>query len=192
MTPVRSRTALAAAAVAALLLSPVVCAAAPSSSDPLPFGVGTGTVALAALTANAQTRAANDFLADAVARSTSALPGNASFAANDGGEVRGYTQSASASRNPLSARLRGDSDLALWNLVAMVHAQQRGNTFDLVDTNVASVRILELQTAPVSPVPLPGAVWLFLMGALGLAGTRITGISGKPRDTRVHADPVPA
>lgn len=179
-----------AAAVATGLLAPGLCAAALSPSDASLFGAGTGSSALAVLTATAEARGGSDFLAQAVTRATPATAGDA----NDDSPV--YAQSATARRNPLSFKLRGNSDLALWNLVAMVNAQQRNNTFDLVDSNVTSVRILELETASVSAVPLPGAMWLFLMGALGLAGTRISGSSTRTGAARgasgVPSQPVPA
>ena len=76
-------------------------------------------------------------------------------------------QSIPAQRNPLSSNLRGDSDLFLWNLVALVHAQQVNRTFDLVDTNLTAFLPA---TNAVSQVPLPGAVWLLGAGLAGLVG----------------------
>jgi len=76
-------------------------------------------------------------------------------------------QSIPAQRNPLSANLRGDSDLFLWNLVALVHAQQINRTFDLVDTNLTAFLPA---TNVVSQVPLPGALWLLGAGLAGLVG----------------------
>ena len=74
-------------------------------------------------------------------------------------------QSIPAQRNPLSVNLRGDSDLFLWNLVALVHAQQVNRTFDLVDTNLTAFLPA---THVVSQVPLPGALWLLGAGLAGL------------------------
>lgn len=90
-----------------------------------------------------------------------------------------FAQSAAALRNPLSASLRGESDLALWNLVAVIHAQQSNRPFELVDTGVAALQVYP--GGSVSAVPLPGAVWLFVMGVLGLAGTRVTGVGAVGR-----------
>ncbi|HSV70558.1 MAG TPA: hypothetical protein VLI72_10620 [Methylibium sp.] len=77
-----------------------------------------------------------------------------------------------ARRNPLSINVRGAADVVLWNLVAMVSAHQQGRMFDLAETHVATLPLGD----PVSTVPLPGALWLFLMGLLGLAGSRVTGV----------------
>lgn len=95
-----------------------------------------------------------------------------------------FVQSASALRNPLSIHLRGRSDLFMWNLVAMARAHRENKLFDLVDTGLTSI-VAQQKEAAVSAVPLPGAIWLFVMGVLGLAGTRITGIRGvvRQRDT---------
>jgi hypothetical protein len=85
---------------------------------------------------------------------------------------------AAAMRSPLSVKLRASSDLALWHLVATVHAQQQNKTFDLVDAGTKTVWKLEHDN--VSAVPLPGVVWLFVMGLLGIAGTRLKGKHAKP------------
>lgn len=83
-------------------------------------------------------------------------------------------------QKPLALKLRGQSDLALWNLVATVHAQQKNNVFDLVD--ISKKTVWDLEKEKVSAVPLPGVVWLFVMAALGLAGTRLkrTGQAASP------------
>ena len=78
-----------------------------------------------------------------------------------------------------SGPLRAHSDLALWNLVATVHAQQKHQAFELVDAGISTT--WDFEREKVSAVPLPGAIWLFIMGILGLAGTRITGTSGVAR-----------
>jgi len=75
---------------------------------------------------------------------------------------------------------RGDVDLFLFNLLSIVHAQKSGRPFQELDSRreyEERADRLENNQAP-GAVPLPGAVWLFLMGALGLFGSRITGISG--------------
>ena len=90
---------------------------------------------------------------------------------------------------PVFGNLRGNSGLLLWNLCAVVRAQQDRRTFELIDTGIATVLISE-DIARVSAVPLPGAVWLFVMGVLGLAGTRVTGIKrgkGAAGANDVHA-----
>ncbi len=99
---------------------------------------------------------------------------------NDNRELPVFVPTVAARRNPLSVNLRGSVDLSLWNLVAAVHAQQRGDAFELVQASVASLPLPLSQpnVDPLSTVPLPPAVWLFVMGTLGLAGTRLTGLSG--------------
>ncbi|MBL0726178.1 hypothetical protein [Piscinibacter sp. HJYY11] len=77
--------------------------------------------------------------------------------------------------------LRGASDVALWNLVATVQAQQKAKTFDLVNTSAKTV--WEIEKNQVSPVPLPGVVWLFVMAVIGLVGTRMRGAPGARADT---------
>ena len=100
---------------------------------------------------------------------------------NDDRELPVFVPSVVAPRNPLSVNLRGSVDLSLWNLVAAVHAQQRGDAFELVQASVASLPVSQPNVDPLSTVPLPPAVWLFVMGTLGLAGTRITGLAGTAR-----------
>ncbi|MBC7955692.1 MAG: hypothetical protein H7Y33_07480 [Cytophagales bacterium] len=92
-------------------------------------------------------------------------------------EPRLFTQAAL--KKPLAMKLRGQSDLALWNLVATVQAQQKNNVFDLVDASKKTV--WEFEREKVSAVPLPGVVWLFVMAVLGLAGTRVKGVVGTAR-----------
>lgn len=82
--------------------------------------------------------------------------------------------------------LRGASDVALWNLVATVQAQQKAKTFDLVNTGVKTV--WEIEKNQVSAVPLPGVVWLFVMAALGIVGSRVRGAA----PGRGDALPMPA
>jgi len=88
--------------------------------------------------------------------------------------------SPAALKQPLAMKLRGQSDLALWNLVATVHAQQKNNVFDLVDASKKTV--WEFEREQVSAVPLPGVVWLFVLAVLGLGGTRVKGGSGRARE----------
>jgi hypothetical protein len=81
-----------------------------------------------------------------------------------------FVQSDAARRNPLSAFLRGPSDLSMWNLVAHVSAQKAGSAFVSIQTGLASLSV-PLAAAPAA-VPLPAAGWLFVAGVLGLARKR--------------------
>lgn len=127
-----------------------------------------------------QARGIPDFLPSII----SAPPGltllqGGSISLSAGPRLPVFLPSVAAQRNPLSVNLRGGADLSLWNLVAAVHAQQRGDAFELVEASVASLPVSQPSVEPLSAVPLPPTVWLFVMGALGLAGTRLTGLSGR-------------
>lgn len=87
------------------------------------------------------------------------------------------------------AQLRGDVDLFLWSLLRLVHAQKEGKHFDLVDRGVEFV-ITNHKDQP-SAVPLPGALWLFVMGLLGLAGTRLTGKRDEKTQAARHEPSLP-
>ncbi|MDL2338956.1 MAG: hypothetical protein QFE16_14030 [Pseudomonadota bacterium] len=204
-TPFKSG--LAAAAAAALLCLPV--AGAHASTDPFAAGGTTGASALAmfssaastsTVTATAlpvttssqtQTQVASDFLTQTLTQSTSTTTTSTASPFADGIQVSVYVQSAPALRNPLSVNLRGNSDLALWNLVASIRAQQGGNSFDLVDTGITSLQVSTAGGA-VSAVPLPGAAWLLVMGVLGLTGTRLTGLTPVASDKKKGAPRYPS
>ncbi len=166
----------AATAAAALLCVPAASFAAYSSADAFSVGGTTGASTLAVISAAnaAQAQTASGFLTQAVTQTASAAQASAVSVFASDAAAADFVQSAPAMRNPLSSSLRGNSDLFLWNLVAKVRAHQVDNPFDLVDSSVAALQI----PPDVTAVPLPGAIWLFVMGVLGLAGTRITGITG--------------
>lgn len=105
---------------------------------------------------------------------------------NEPGPVLSVPTTTGVSSPPLVS-LHGGADLSLWNLVAAVHAQQRGDLFESVGASVALQQpMVQLTAEPLTVVPLPPAVWLFVMGVLGLAGTRVTHRSGLNR--RAPAD----
>ena len=89
-----------------------------------------------------------------------------------------FVPSHALPRNLLSGSLRRSLDISLWNLMAAVNAQKRGDSFELVEFRVAALPLSQPNGEPLSAVPLPPAIWLFVMGLLGLAGTRITGMTG--------------
>lgn len=166
------KTHLAAVFGAAMLCLPALSAHAASDLFSAGGTTGAGALAVFASASVTQTQIASDFLTQTINQSNTST--GATGSSGSAAQESVFVQSGPARRNPLSVNLRGESDLALWNLVASVRAQQTGNSFDLIDTGLAS---LQLATGPVSPVPLPGAAWLFVMGVLGLTGTRLTGIS---------------
>jgi hypothetical protein len=92
-------------------------------------------------------------------------------------ELTGFAPPAMLLQSPGSFKLRASSDLALWQLVATVHAQQQNKVFDLVDAGTKTV--WKLEQDQVSAVPVPGVLWLFVMGLLGIAGTRQKGQKGQ-------------
>jgi hypothetical protein len=78
-------------------------------------------------------------------------------------------------------KLHGNADLLLWNLCAVVRTQQdHHHYFERIEAGATTQKLSE-DIAKVSAVPLPGALWLFVIGVLGLAGSRITGMK---RDDR--------
>lgn len=89
-----------------------------------------------------------------------------------------FVLSHAVPRHLPSWNLRRSLDISLWNLMAALNAQKRGDSFELVQVGVAALPLSQTNGDPVSAVPLPPAIWLFVMGLLGLAGTRITGMTG--------------
>lgn len=153
------KAALSAAAAALLMSAPALSAAALAPSE---------------LASQSEAVAGARFLEQAVQQ---ALAANLFAAGPSNGEGSWLEHPMAMAQSPLSIKLRGQSDLALWNLVATVHAQQKNQVFDLIDASKKTV--WELEKDKVSAVPLPGVVWLFVMGVLGLAGTRVKKVRGE-------------
>lgn len=121
---------------------------------------------------------AADHLAEAMRHTLATTPPAAPAIAD---EASWFALPDAAMQSPQSVKLRASSDLALWHLVATVHAQQQNKAFDLVDAGTKTV--WKLEHDQVSAVPLPGVVWLFVMGLLGIAGTRLKGQAQTGRES---------
>lgn len=72
-----------------------------------------------------------------------------------------------------SLMLPNSSTLSLWTFITSVRAQQRGDTFSVLETHLSLVQLAE--SVPPSQVPLPAAAWFLVMGLLGMAGVKLTG-----------------
>ncbi|MES2099758.1 MAG: hypothetical protein V4569_08070 [Pseudomonadota bacterium] len=158
---------------AALLAAPVIATAADAPLN------ATGT----------QSQLASSLLAQTVAHTVAQAPESSSLFAADLDNPQG-APSATALRAVPLGNLSGGSELLLWNLIAMVRAHQVHHSFELVTAGINTVLISE-DIGNVSAVPLPGAVWLFVMGVMGLAGTRITGVGKGAGEAKVKRDATP-
>ncbi len=158
--PTYPKSGLAVATALALMCAPALLAAAPSSS----------VTWSAPGTQSADFSPSRSFLEAANQSHTQGAlkPATAS----------GSTYALTAFTLPSSGlgELQGRADLLLWNLCAVVRSQQGSHHFDAIDHGIDTVHLSE-EIEKVSAVPLPGAVWLFVMGVMGLAGARVTGIT---------------
>lgn len=98
--------------------------------------------------------------------------------------------------NPLSQLSQNAADAALWNLVFAARSQNSAKPFETLSASVftASTPLVLTPTFAPSPVPLPGVTWLFVLGVLGMAGSRLTTPRGKGQDRQVpqeQASPSP-
>jgi hypothetical protein len=117
-------------------------------------------------TSESPTLAALDLLSVAAAQPI--VPSATSFTFSESGGRAFATSTVSP---------RSDTDAFLWALLNITRAQRDSQHFDLV-VNTASYVLSQTVLPPPSAVPLPGTVWLFLTGLLGLAGTRLSGLVG--------------
>ena len=149
------------AAQAAVQAAPIsVEAETPASLAPETFSLQTETAAAVV----PQTRAA--------ASTFGSAPGASSAANTDRRALAVQSLDGAESQAALS--------LTLWSFARAIQAQQEGSPFEMLQTSLA---LQEFQIAPlageITAVPLPGAVWLFVMGLLGLAGSRMTRVGGE-------------
>lgn len=183
-----------AAAAAALLCVPAVSTAAYVSSDLAAAGAPESRALALVASATSSTdpvRTQGVLAADFLAQSVNQTGPSATVGSPAGdADAMQSALSATPSRNPVFGGLTGNADLLLWNLVAMVRAQQHRQAFELIDTGITTIHLSE-DIAKVSAVPLPGVVWLFVMGVMGLAGVRITGVGKGARRAEVEPGVAP-
>ena len=78
--------------------------------------------------------------------------------------------------NPLSQLSQNVADAALWNLVSAAKSQNSAKPFETLSSGLVTTAapLVFTPSAAPSPVPLPGVTWLFVLGVLGMAGSRMT------------------
>ena len=106
-------------------------------------------------------------------------------AASTFGSAPGAAAAAKTNRQALAVEGLAGTDsqaalsLTLWGCARAIQAQQEGSPFEMLQTSLALQEFQFSPQADITPVPLPGAVWLFVMGLLGLAGSRVTRVGGE-------------
>jgi hypothetical protein len=75
--------------------------------------------------------------------------------------------------NPLAQNV---ADAALWNLVSAAKSQNSAKPFETLSAGLVTTAapLVFTPSAAPSPVPLPGVTWMFVLGVLGMAGSRMT------------------
>jgi hypothetical protein len=90
--------------------------------------------------------------------------------------------------NPLA---QSAADAALWNLVSAAKSQNNGKPIETLSAGLVTTStplVFTPSVAP-SPVPLPGVTWLFVLGVLGMAGSRLTTPRGEKPGRRATRKP---
>ena len=78
----------------------------------------------------------------------------------------------------------GSLEPSLWQLSRHVHALQRGDHFEKLRGEF-EWHHKRKHDDEVASVPLPGAAWLFVMGLLGLVGSRMTRVAGEREESNL-------
>jgi hypothetical protein len=95
------------------------------------------------------------------------------------------------SGNPLSQLSQNAADAALWNLVSAAKSQNSAKPIETLSAGLVTTStplVFTPSIAP-SPVPLPGVTWLFVLGVLGMAGSRLTTPRGEKPGRQVTRKP---
>lgn len=124
----------------------------------------------AAIVPSGPTAVAFDFLGQQIAQ----LP--ASAALNPVGH-ESQKGAASVQAGPVWSRapLQTPTDSAFLSLLSQINAQEGVNYFEATTAVVAASSLTVFApSSPVSAGPLPGLTWLFVLGFLGMAGSRLT------------------
>ena len=94
--------------------------------------------------------------------------------------------------NPLAQNV---ADAALWNLVSAAKSQNSAKPFETLSSGLVTTAapLVFTPSAAPSPVPLQGVTWVFVLGVLGMAGSRMTTPRGagqaKPRPQQANSAP---
>jgi hypothetical protein len=116
--------------------------------------------------------------------------GSSSSSGGSGGLIIEVNPSAG---NPLSQLSQNAADAALWNLVSAAKSQNSAKPFEALSNGLVTTStplVFTPSVAP-SPVPLPGVTWMFVLGVLGMAGSRMTTPRGEKAGRRASARPAP-
>ena len=94
---------------------------------------------------------------------------------------------------PLTQLSRNAVDAALWNLVPAARSHHSAKPVEALSAGLVttSTPLVFTPTAAPSPVPLPGVTWLFVLGVLGMAGSRLTTPRGERPGRQVRSQPAP-
>lgn len=149
----------------------------------VPSGVGAAAVPLGK---KSQSAFATDFLTQTLSSTPQAATSFKPLGLFTGPAGGGFVAPITTASSSFMTLQSLGTDSPMSNLVALVVSQQSGRAFAYAPTSLASV-YTPLDTNPVAAVPLPASAWLFVMGLMGLLGTRVTGI-GRERAGALETD----